>query len=649
MMFRVLLVLAVQAIPSLIDADQPRNDKYFKITVVDRQTGRGVPLVELRTTINVSYWTDSNGIVAFQEPGLMGQEVFFHVSSHGYQFPKDGFGFRGKALKAIPGGSARLEIERINVAERLYRITGADIYADSLLVGESVPLSKPGLNSQVVGQDSVMNAVYRDKIYWFWGDTSRVSYPLGNFQTSGATSLLPAGGGLDPDRGIDLTYFTDSKGFARGMAPLPGSGPTWIDGVVTLKDETGRERLFAAYAKIRGKLEVYERGLVEFNPQREQFEKVASFPVDSRLRPAGQPFHCTVDGTDYIYFATPFPLSRVKANVESLKQLERYEGFTCLAEGSKPGEHRHDRGSAGSLRYAWKQSTPPLDSAGQAREVAAGRMKSDEALLHVQDVESGKSVNLQAGSVYWNAYRRRWIMIAVERGGTSMLGEIWYAEADTPVGPWVYAQKIVTHDRYDFYNPKQDPQFDKQDGRIIFFEGTYVNTFSGNPIATPRYDYNQIMYKLDLTDERLNLPVPVYRRSGGNRYSTARRDDKSIDSATIAFLAADRPGRSLVPIVVEKGRLQARPHLSGEAANKSDAKSADGETAAAFFALSADEPTPPATTTPFYEFLSTDGSQREYSTDPNWTKSGLHRVEKPICRVWKNPMPALKTEFTRGL
>ena len=34
-------------------------------------------------------------------------------------------------------------------------------------------------------------------------------------------------------------------------------------------------------------------------------------------------------------------------------------------------------------------------------------------------------------------------------------------------------------------------------------EGTYTNTFSGNPCQTPRYEYNQIMYRVDLSDERL--------------------------------------------------------------------------------------------------------------------------------------------------
>jgi hypothetical protein len=48
------------------------------------------------------------------------------------------------------------------------------------------------------------------------------------------------------------------------------------------------------------------------------------------------------------------------------------------------------------------------------------------------------------------------------------------------------------------YNPKQHPYFEEEDGRIIYFEGTYAETFSGNPVPTPLYDYNQMMFRLDL-------------------------------------------------------------------------------------------------------------------------------------------------------
>jgi hypothetical protein len=92
-------------------------------------------------------------------------------------------------------------------------------------------------------------------------------------------------------------------------------------------------------------------------------------------------------------------------------------------------------------------------------------------------------------------------MIALQGWGSSMVGEVWYAEADAPEGPWSRARKIVTHDDYSFYNVRHHPYFD--DGRYLYFEGTYTAMFSGAKVRTPRYDYNQIMYRLDLDDPRL--------------------------------------------------------------------------------------------------------------------------------------------------
>src|SRR6266446_4312234 len=102
--------------------------RYFAIQVIDEQTGRGVPMVELQTTSGVRYYTDSNGLIAFYEPGLMNKKVWFGVSSHGYEFPPDGLGIRGVTLVTKPGGSAQLKIKRLDIAERLYRITGQGIY-----------------------------------------------------------------------------------------------------------------------------------------------------------------------------------------------------------------------------------------------------------------------------------------------------------------------------------------------------------------------------------------------------------------------------------------------------------------------------------------------------------------------------------------
>lgn len=94
-------------------------------------------------------------------------------------------------------------------------------------------------------------------------------------------------------------------------------------------------------------------------------------------------------------------------------------------------------------------------------------------------------------------------MIGLQKFGTSVLGEIWYSEAASPLGPWKWGRKIVTHDKYSFYNPKQHPLFAREKGRLIYFEGTYTALFSGSEVKTPRYDYNQIMYQLDLSDPQL--------------------------------------------------------------------------------------------------------------------------------------------------
>ena len=193
----------------------------FVIRVVDADTDRPVPMVRLKTVNQMEYVTDSAGVVAFDEPGLMNLRVFFHVESPGYEFPADGFGYRGRALDITPGGAATLRLPRKNLAQRLYRITGQGIYCHSVRAGLPTPLQQPLLNGQVFGQDSTQRILYNGRIYWFWGDTSRPAYPLGLFLTSGATSLLPADGGLSPDVGINLEYWTDESGFSRAMAPWP--------------------------------------------------------------------------------------------------------------------------------------------------------------------------------------------------------------------------------------------------------------------------------------------------------------------------------------------------------------------------------------------------------------------------------------------
>ena len=64
------------------------SSKLFTIRVIDQESGRGVPMVEFKTASNLSYYTDSYGIIAFEEPTLMNQQVGFELFSHGYQCPR---------------------------------------------------------------------------------------------------------------------------------------------------------------------------------------------------------------------------------------------------------------------------------------------------------------------------------------------------------------------------------------------------------------------------------------------------------------------------------------------------------------------------------------------------------------------------------
>jgi len=187
--------------------DLRASDRYFGVRAIDAQTGRGIPLVELRTVHEVSYWTDSAGWVAIGDPELMHREVYFHVRSPGYTLPADGFGFRGVRLQVRPGGRATVRLERQNIAERMYRITGAGIYRDTELLGQPPPGNTPLVRADVAGQDSVQAAVFQGKIYWFWGDTNRLGYPLGNFRTTGAVSPLPGQEGFDPAVGVPIRYW----------------------------------------------------------------------------------------------------------------------------------------------------------------------------------------------------------------------------------------------------------------------------------------------------------------------------------------------------------------------------------------------------------------------------------------------------------
>ena len=64
-------------------------------------------------------------------------------------------------------------------------------------------------------------------------------------------------------------------------------------------------------------------------------------------------------------------------------------------------------------------------------------LKPEDGLLALRDGTTGKPVSAHGGSIFWNAHRKRWVMIPVDAAGTAFLGEVWFAGPDTPRGPWV--------------------------------------------------------------------------------------------------------------------------------------------------------------------------------------------------------------------
>ncbi|MFZ4765011.1 MAG: hypothetical protein ACOYMN_08650 [Roseimicrobium sp.] len=460
---------------------------YFGIHVVDEQTGRGIPLVVLRTVNEIRCVTDNAGWVAWHEPGLMEREVWFHVSSPGYVKEKDGFGFAGFRVLPKAGETTTLRLQRTNIAERVGRLTGQGLYRDTELLGLPCPVPKSS-NALVMGQDSVNATPYRNRIFWLWGDTNVARYPLGNYRSTCATTPMEA----TPERGLFFDYFVDPTDPTRPrqMLPMAGQGAVWLFGLLTVKDEAQNERLLAHYGRHLGLEPPVEHGLARFNDERGVFEKASHLPVTESWRfPQGQAVRVADASGERYYFSRPFLHTRVRATEHDVLQPSSYEAL---------------RFEAGTWR--WQNEHPPTTQKDERALILHGSMDPDQARFQVLAAGSDAPVQIHTASVQWNAWRKRWVLIGVEQGAPkspSYLGEVWYAESVSPEGPWRKAIKVASHPSYSFYNPIHHGFFDSEGGRVIYFEGTYTREFSGNPVATERYDYNQLLYRLDLADPKL--------------------------------------------------------------------------------------------------------------------------------------------------
>jgi len=402
-----------------------RAADYCVIRVVDEETGRGVPLVELKLRNDVKYWTDSAGVAALNEPSLQGQQVFVGVRSHGYQYQQKELLGRGVRVRIQPGKVTELRIDRTMVAERLYRLTGEGIYRDSVMAGLPAPIKEPLLNAEVLGQDTVSAAKYRGNLFWIWGDTFS---PAGwNFSVSAAVSDPQE----DPAVGINYRYFTDPKGRTKKMLPLAGKGLVWIEGLIPMTDPDGVERLIATYTRQDGLKFPEECGLALYDDASQVFKPWVELPCRGSHF-SSHPFQH--DGYWYLY-----PGLRVPDDWKAIQDVSR-----------------------------WEKRDVQLPGGG-----------------------------MRPSCVAWNEYRQCWILLLEDAGA------VFYAEAGQPEGPYGTPVKIIDHDDYNFYNVATHAFFNQEEGRVIYLEGTYTAAFSGAKEKTPRYNYNQVMYRLQLDDPRL--------------------------------------------------------------------------------------------------------------------------------------------------
>lgn len=574
-----------------IDRGVPSPEEYFRVDVRDAETDRAVPLVVVE--IGDARWiSDSSGHIAIDPLGFSG-DTAANVWSHGYAFDS------GIVLSVEAGATAEIAATRMLPAERLYRVTGGGIHRDSVLLGLEAPIAAPTINGLVVGQDSVFTAVHRDRVRWIWGDTTRPAYPLGNFHASGATTATT----VDIENGIDLEYFVDDTGFSRAMAPtetVPGEGVTWLGGLVSVPGADGQMHLHATFAMVLSDFSKTRFGMLAYDDTNERFVDGVDFDLGANEHryPHENAFLVRHGDREWVYYHAPV---RIPATSEALLDPTSYETFTPYLDVAGT---QIDRDEYAIARYEWRGGGIPYPS-------------HDEALAPVDTLDAGFTDVITGevfeahgnGSTEHNDYTGRWLRLVTPAWA---LGETWLALSDTPMGPWVYATQLVTHEQYTFYNPRHHRMFDTDFGRRIHFEATYTNTFSGNPDRTDRYDYNQVMYGVDLDRPELAVPVPIYRSIRGE-LGAARvilPDDPSIAAS---FFAPVRPAAGTVAVAWSGPRCESPSLVVGD-----------------------DPPT-----TPIFYALPPDATPSDMHVALREKSDGTHGVGddgETIAYVWRNPI-----------
>jgi hypothetical protein len=149
------------------------------------------------------------------------------------------------------------------------------------------------------------------------------------------------------------------------------------------------------------------------------------------------------------------------------------------------------------------------------------------------------------------------------------------------------------------------------------------------------------MYRLNVDDRRLALPVAVYQirnKQDGRNYLLRDGVEKAgkwdfVESIPFYAIEPARAYEELVHIYVHK-----IPGKNRQMRSSLTVKNPNPSAKPLFYAL------PPtdlggenSSIVPLYEYRHADTEERFYSIQAQLGKKGWTRTEKPLCRVWKAP------------
>jgi len=461
--------------------------------------------------------------------------------------PSDPFDV-GVLLNTSTGGRATVFVTRCQPAERFYRLTGGGLYRDMVLAGEIPPSTQPLLDiSGVVGQDTLMpsNKPYHGQQYYFFGDSAcprsrRQDNCLASGMYSvGAISCVRGSPGCATEDGVrvNLTYFVSTSspdGFTHPlpMAPIPPLNQnTWIGSITVAEDSQGNQVMFALFTKPASDASQKElSGALRWNDSSSQFDLITYFPVGNFLDTCGissgartvqlfaprqrataeqsstsaEPY----DGDGYVYLGIPFAYLRVPPF--QLANLSAYEAFTPLLPGSNVSDPVIDPNG-----WGWKLNSVPFQQSDEAQLIAKGILPAAKAHMQTVDVTSGAPVFYSLGSVNFNAALQQYLVLSSQ--GSTM----YVSLSPSLMGPYRDAFPVAWHNSSgsSCYNPLHMPWLDEDNGRVIYFACSFTAMWSdaNNPNSqwytcltginarencapiVPRYEYNNLVYRLDVS------------------------------------------------------------------------------------------------------------------------------------------------------